>query len=81
MSIDTNLLKQRVKGMVVFNYFQDMNLYYRTDDGWTFPIPVSDTVNGQGSAPVFPATEKAIQFMRWIRKHMEYEVEIRQSED
>lgn len=54
-----------VKGHTAhFQYFRAGNLIYKTTSDFEFPIPVSDT----GEA-TFPAEEKAITFMRWIRKH------------
>lgn len=58
-------LKSRVKGQVQFVHYQDGNLIYRCDDGFEFPVPLADC----GSAR-FPAQEKAMLFMRWIRKRM-----------
>jgi hypothetical protein len=69
--MNTELLKLRVKGRVRFLYFTDQALWYETIDSWAFPVPVSDTGNEQGSAPVFMAEDKGVIFMRWIRKHME----------
>lgn len=59
-------LKSRVKGTVTFIHYQDQNLIYKCDDGFEFPVPLSDTGHTR-----FPATEKAMLFMRWIRKHMD----------
>ena len=55
-----------VKGKVKFMYYRKDNLYYRTDNGFVFPVPVSDT--GDAS---FLAEDKAILFMRYIRKEMD----------
>lgn len=60
-------LKSRIKGSVTFVHYQDQSLVYRCDDGFEFPVPLSDTGHTR-----FPATEKAMLFMRWIRKHMEF---------
>jgi hypothetical protein len=60
-----NDLKSRVKGEVTFQHYQDGSLIYRCDDDFQFPVPISDC----GSAR-FPAKEKGMLFMRWIRKHM-----------
>jgi hypothetical protein len=60
-------LKTRVQGEVNFVHYQDGNLIYRCNDGFEFPVPISDC----GSAR-FPAKEKAMLFMRWIRKHMTF---------
>lgn len=58
-------LKKRITGQVTFQYYQDGNLIYRCDDGFQFPVPVSDC----GTAK-FAAQDKAMLFMRWIRKFM-----------
>lgn len=74
----TTTLKTRVKGPVHFSYFRDGALWYACTDGWTFPVPVgSDTSNAQGGQPTFNATEKGITMMRWIRKAMESEAQLR----
>jgi hypothetical protein len=69
--MDNELLKQRVKGKVyrIFNN-GDPNLWYKCDDGFLFSIPEEDTHNSQGDEPVFLPEDKAIYFMRWIRKAM-----------
>jgi hypothetical protein len=51
---------------VRFQYYREGELWYATEDGFKFPVPTSDV----GTA-VFNAEEKAIMFMRWIRKHLE----------
>lgn len=48
-----------------FVFFRDRSLFYETDDGFQFPIPIDDA----GSA-TFNAEEKAILLMRYIRKHI-----------
>lgn len=58
-------LKKRVTGQVTFLYYQDGNLIYRCEDGFQFPVPISDC----GTAK-FVAQDKALLFMRWIRKYM-----------
>ena len=63
-------IADRVKGKVKFILFRDDTLWYSCEDGWKFPVPVVDTRNEQGNSPTFPAEEKGIYFMRWIRKHM-----------
>jgi len=49
---------------VKFAYYRENTLWYETDCGFIFPVPLSDT----GTA-TFPANDKAIMFMRWIRKY------------
>jgi len=61
-------LRDRVRpGLkVYFTHYAGGELWYRTDDGFEFPVPISDAEGG-----TFLATEKAILLMRYIRKHME----------
>jgi len=42
------------------------NLWYKTEDGFEFPVPVDDTENA-----TFHAQDKAMLFMRYIRKHLD----------
>ena len=60
-------IKEMVKdGKVVrFVRYARSELWYVTEDGFEFPVPISDT-NGA----TFQAQDKAILFMRWIRKHL-----------
>lgn len=77
MNTDTNggvsPLKARVSGRVRFAFYRDLALWYKTDDGWEFPVPISDTANAQGGSATFHAEDKGITYMRWIRKHLEFE--------
>lgn len=41
------------------------SLWYETDDGFTFPIPLTET-----EGATFLAEDKALLFMRHIRKHL-----------
>lgn len=59
-------IKDHVKGMVKFQYFRDNNLYYKTETGLVFPVPISDVGNA-----TFLVEDKAMLFMRYIRKHIE----------
>jgi hypothetical protein len=63
MTID---LKEAVKpGRTVrFTHFKNGELWYETETGFAFPVPATDV----GDA-TFLATDKAMLFMRWIRKH------------
>jgi len=49
---------------VTFLHYKDGDLWYETECGFEFPVPVSDT----GTATML-AVDKASLFMRWIRKH------------
>lgn len=53
--------------VVKFMHYQSGNLWYRCEDGFEFPVPLEDT----GTAS-FNAEDKAIMFMKWIRKHMTF---------
>ena len=59
-------IKDHIKGFVTFQYYRAGNLYYKTETDFLFPVPISDT----GEA-TFPAKEKGILFMRYIRKQLE----------
>lgn len=65
-------LKSRVTGHVKFVHYVDQALWYATDDGWMFPVPMFDTAGA-----LFAAESKAIFFMRWIRKRIEFEAQLR----
>lgn len=51
---------------VKFVRYQNKELWYKTECGFEFPVPLSDT----GEA-AFIAEDKALLFMRWIRKHVD----------
>jgi hypothetical protein len=59
-------LTNLVKGTVTFMHYAKGELWYKTESGFEFPVPVSDT----GDA-IFQASDKGMFFMRWIRKHIE----------
>ena len=48
-----------------FVFFRDKCLFYETDQGFLFPVPVDDA----GSA-TFNSEEKAMLLMRYIGKHL-----------
>lgn len=62
------LLKDEVKDnkKVKFEFFRSPNLWYSTESGFLFPVPLDDI----GEA-TFLAQDKAILFMRYIRKYIE----------
>lgn len=60
MSISTH-----VKGTAKFSFYRAGNLYYTTESGLEFPVPLEDT-----DGATFLSEDKAIFFMRWIRKHL-----------
>jgi hypothetical protein len=51
---------------VYLEYCYDNALWYRTTDGFEFPIPLEDT-----KGAMFKNEDNALYFMRWIRKHVE----------
>jgi hypothetical protein len=52
---------QRVR----FVFYRDGDLWYETECGFRFPVPITDV----GTA-TFLAEDRAILFMRYIRKHV-----------
>lgn len=58
-------LRKHIEGQVHFQFYRDNQLWYETDSGFKFPVPISDT----GTA-AFNRDDKAILFMRYIRKFM-----------
>lgn len=52
---------------VHFSFYRENELWYTTDCGFEFPVPINDI----GTA-IFLRDDKAILFMRYIRKHMAY---------
>jgi hypothetical protein len=50
---------------VKFTRYLDGNLYYKTECNFEFPVPISDIGNA-----TFLAEDKAMLFMRYIRKHL-----------
>jgi len=59
-------IKEMIKGKQArFVRYTDESLWYCTDDGFEFPIPIEEAKGG-----VFKAEHKAIRLMRWIRQHV-----------
>jgi hypothetical protein len=63
-----NTLKELIKDhQVTFQYYRDHELWYRIEDtDFLFPVHINEITN-----TTFPNSDKAIFFMRWIRKYME----------
>lgn len=61
-------LKDMVSGgkLVTFTHYFDGNLWYKTEDNFSFPVPISDIGNA-----TFLSSDRAMLFMRYIRKHLE----------
>ena len=49
--------------VVRFKYYRDSQLWYETDQGFLFPVPIDDI-----ETATFLAEDKTILFMRYIRK-------------
>jgi len=65
--VSTPRVIELVKGQQVhFQYYRDNELWYKTDSGFLFPVPVSDVGNA-----TFMRDDKAIYLMRYIRKYRE----------
>lgn len=60
-------IKDMVKDKkVTFLFYKEGELWYTTECGFEFPVPIDDV----GTAAM-NAEDKAILFMRWIRKQID----------
>ena len=50
---------------VHFVHYRQKELWYVTDSGFQFPVPIEDCGDG-----IFLAEDRAMLFMRYIRKHL-----------
>jgi hypothetical protein len=68
-TLKTRTIKQMVenKQKVRFRFYRDGQLWYATECGFEFPVPIAEA----GTA-TFLAEDKAILFMRYIRRYMEF---------
>jgi hypothetical protein len=68
-TLKTRTIKEMVENnqKVRFSFYRDGQLWYATECGFEFPVPILEA----GTATFF-AEDKAILFMRYIRKHMEF---------
>lgn len=65
----TRTIKELVQGNFVhFQEYRKGNLWYCLEDdpSFVFPVPIDDIGDG-----VFKKVDRAILFMRYIRKHLE----------
>ena len=59
-------IKDMVKNKVVkFQYFRENELFYVTECGFLFPVPISDVGNA-----TLKNEDNALYFMRYIRKQL-----------
>lgn len=60
-------IKEMIKNKVVnFVEYRKGNLWYTTECGFEFPVPIEDIGDG-----IFKSQENAIMLMRYIRKHID----------
>ena len=61
-------LKEMVSNnqVVIFTRYRDGELFYRTECGFEFPVPIADAAGAE-----FLAQDKAMLFMRYIRKEIQ----------
>lgn len=59
-------IKDHIKGEVTFSHYRAGYLYYTTESGLLFPVPIEDC----GEA-TFKAKDRAMLLMRYIRKHLD----------
>lgn len=65
-SIDRDLKRMVKDGQKVhLQYYRDGELWYKTDSGFMFPVPISDV----GNATML-RDDKAILFMRYMRPQL-----------
>lgn len=71
-------IKEMVTGnkQVKFLYYKENELWYETECGFAFPVPIDDV----GNATLL-AQDKALLFMRYIRKHLEMLAQARASSE
>ena len=50
---------------VRFKFYRDGQLWYATECGFEFPVPINDIGNA-----TFLCEDRAMLFMRYIRKHL-----------
>ena len=53
---------------VTFQYFRDDEFWYKTDKGLLFPVSLKEAQAGRAT---FLAQDKAIYYMRWIKRYIE----------
>jgi len=61
-------LKEMVSNnkQVTFEYYKSGELWYKTECGFIFPVPIEDTGDGK-----FLNKDKTMFFMRYIRKYID----------
>lgn len=54
---------------VRFSYYRDREFWYTHEDGFLFPVPLKE-VDDPASRATLLAEDKAILFMRWMKKYI-----------
>ena len=55
---------------VHFSFYRDKEFWYEHEDGLVFSVPLSEVDNPASRATLL-AEDKAILFMRWIKRYIE----------
>jgi hypothetical protein len=68
-ALNTRTIREMVQNnqKVAFRFYRDGQLWYATECGFEFPVPISEA----GTA-TFLAEDRAILFMRYIRRYMDF---------
>ena len=69
-----DMVRDRKK--VKFSFYRDKELWYVTENGFEFPVPIDEVGNA-----TFLAEDKAILFMRYIRLHLEMIAKARKEQE
>lgn len=63
-------IKDMIKGKVKFDFYRKGELWYKTEGGYPFSVPIEDAGDG-----TFLAEDKGMLFMRYIRKQIQADKE------
>lgn len=63
----SELVKDNKK--VYFSYYRDKEFWYKHENGLLFPVPLKD-VDDPASRATLLAEDKALYFMRWLKKYL-----------
>ena len=63
---DMNIKEMLKDKQVTFDFYRKGELWYTTECGFKFPVPIEDTGDG-----TFLPKDRAMLFMRYVRKQLE----------
>jgi hypothetical protein len=66
----------KTSSVSTFQYYRDQQLWYETDNGFLFPVPIDDV----GTA-TFLKSDKTLYMMRYIRKWHEALIKEKQARE